>query len=98
MFGKAGFLLKPLKQPPYYVFEYEPSAWCMFGGVKTDKYCRLLNCEQEFVRGIYVAGTDNGSCYCMPYYDNEGAALGIDLTTGILAGTHAVKYIIAREQ
>lgn len=89
LFGKADYLLKAIKKEPYYVFEYEPSAWCTFGGVKTDEFCRLLNARGQVIKGIYVAGVDNGSCYCVPYYDNEGAALGLALTTGIIAGEHA---------
>lgn len=86
LYGKETFLLRPVKSPPFYVFEYEPSAWCTFGGVKTDEFCRLLDREQKVIQGIYVAGVDNGSAFCVPYYDNEGAALGISLTTGVLAG------------
>ncbi len=91
-FGKAKYLCKAIKKAPFYVFEYEPSAWCTFGGVKTDAHCRLLNKENAVIEGVYVAGVDNGSCYCVPYYDNEGAALGIAFTTGIVAGEQAAKY------
>lgn len=93
LFGKSEYLLKPLYQEPFYVFEYEPSAWCTLGGVKTDEFCRLLNSRQQVIDGIYVAGVDNGSCYTAPYYDNEGAALGLALTTGIVAGEHACTRI-----
>ena len=92
-FGKSAYLLKALEQGPYYIFEYEPSAWCTFGGVKTDDCCRVLNKEQEIIPGLYTAGVDNGSCYCVPYYDNEGAAAGLAFTTGILAGEQAVIYV-----
>ena len=91
-FGKAKYLCKAIRKAPFYVFEYEPSAWCTFGGVKTDAYCRLINRENAVIDGIYVAGVDNGSCYCTPYYDNEGAALGLALTTGIVAGEQAAEY------
>lgn len=88
-FGKAGYLLKPLEKEPYYLFEYEPSAWCTFGGVKTNDFCQVLNEEGEALEGLYAAGVDNGSCYTAPYYDNEGAALGLALATGIIAGEHS---------
>jgi len=91
-FGKAKYLCKAICKAPFYVFEYEASAWCTFGGVKTDAYCRLLNRENAVIDGVYVAGVDNGSCYCVPYYDNEGAALGIAFTTGIVAGEQAAEY------
>ncbi|WP_282923795.1 FAD-dependent oxidoreductase [Mediterraneibacter massiliensis] len=90
-FGKSSYLLKAIDKEPYYIFEYEPSAWCTFGGVKTDEYCRLLDADQNVIKGVYVAGVDNGSCYAVPYYDNEGAALGLALSTGIVAAEAAMR-------
>lgn len=84
-FGKASFLLKPVKQAPFYVFEYEPSAWCTLGGVRTDDRCRALTAAYDVIPGLYVAGVDNGSCYCAPYYDTEGACLGVAFGSGIVA-------------
>ena len=92
-FGKAAYLLRPLDHEHLTLFEYEPSAWCTFGGVKTDDHCRLLDAAQRVIPGVYAAGVDNGSCYCVPYYDNEGAALGLALTTGVIAGSHAADYV-----
>lgn len=92
-FGKAPYLLKPILKVPYYIFEYESSAWCTIGGVKTDSHCRALTPAGQVIPGLYVAGMDNGSCYCVPYYDNEGAAVGIAFTTGLVAGEHMVEYL-----
>lgn len=61
--------------------------------MKTDEYCRSLNADGEIIPGLYVVGVDNGSCYCTPYYDNEGAALGIAFTLGLVAGEHIAKNI-----
>lgn len=90
---KDSYLLKELTGDTYYVFEYQPSIWCTFGGVKTDAYCRALNASQEAIPGLYVAGVDNGSLYCSPYYENEGAALGTAYTSGIVAGEYMAQYI-----
>lgn len=87
-FGKAAYLMKPVRKAPFYLFAYEQSAWCTIGGVKTDEYCRALTPSGQVIAGLYVAGMDNGSCYCVPYYDNEGAAVGIAFTTGLVAGEH----------
>lgn len=95
-FGKAPYLLKQLKKAPFYLFEYEPSAWCSIGGVKTDEYCRALTPAGRAIPGLYAAGMDNGSCYCVPYYDNEGSAVGIAFTTGLVAGEHAAEYLKGR--
>ena len=87
-FGKNSWLLKPVAKAPFYVFAYEPSAWCTIGGVKTDAFCRVLDRKQKPISGLYAAGVDNGSCYCAPYYDTEGACLGLAFTSGITAAEH----------
>lgn len=92
-FGKAGYLLKPVLRSPYYLFEYEPSGWCTLGGVRTDAYCRVLSPDQQVIPGLYAGGVDNGSCYCVPYYDNEGACLGVALCSGIVAARQIIKEV-----
>lgn len=90
---KDSYLMKELSGDTYYVVEYEPSCWCTFGGVKTDAYCRALTPAQEPIPGLYVAGVDNGSLYCSPYYENEGATLGLAYTSGIVAAEYMVDYV-----
>lgn len=92
-FFKSSYLLKALKPGRFRVVEYEPSIWCTFGGVKTDAYCRALTTDQKPIPGLYVAGVDNGSLYCSPYYENEGAALGLAFTSGIVAADCMVKFV-----
>ena len=92
---KAPYLLHKLSGDTYYVFEYEPSIWSTFGGVKTDDYCRALTKDQSAIPGLYVAGVDNGSLYCSPYYENEGASLGIAYTSGIVAADCMLEYLNA---
>ena len=94
-FFKSSYLLKALSGDTFYVVEYEPSIWSTFGGVKTDDYCRALAKDQSVIKGLYVAGVDNGSLYCSPYYENEGASLGIAYTSGIVAGDCMVEYLNA---
>ena len=90
---KAPYLLHKLSGDTFYVFEYEPSIWSTFGGVKTDDYCRALAKDQSVIPGLYVAGVDNGSLYCSPYYENEGASLGIAYTSGIVAADCMLEYL-----
>ena len=92
---KAPYLLHKLSGDTYYVFEYEPSIWSTFGGVKTDDYCRALAKDQSVIKGLYVAGVDNGSLYCSPYYENEGASLGIAYTSGIVAADCMIEFLNA---
>ena len=94
-FYKAPYLLHKLSGDTYYVFEFEPSIWSTFGGVKTDDYCRVVKPDQSPIPGLYVAGVDNGSLYCSPYYENEGASLGIAFTSGIVAGDCMVEFLNA---
>ena len=94
-FYKAPYLLHKLSGDTYYVFEYEPSIWSTFGGVKTDDYCRALAKDLSVIPGLYVAGVDNGSLYCSPYYENEGASLGIAFTSGIVAADCMLEFLNA---
>ena len=94
-FFKSSYLLKALTGDTFYVVEYEPSIWSTFGGVKTDDYCRALPADQKPIPGLYVAGVDNGSLYCNPYYENEGASLGIAYTSGIVAADCMLEYLNA---
>jgi len=77
------------------VVESMPSIWGTFGGVKTDDYCRALTPKQEPIPGLYVAGVDNGSLYASPYYENEGASIGVAFTSGIVAAQCMAEYIKA---
>ncbi len=94
-FYKESYLLHKLGGDTFYVFEFEPSIWSTFGGVKTDDYCRVLTPDQKPIPGLYVAGVDNGSLYCSPYYENEGASVGIAYTSGIVAGDCMVEFLNA---
>ncbi len=92
-FYKSSYLLHPLTGDTFYVVEYEPSIWCTIGGVKTDAYSRAVTPQQEPIPGLYVAGVDNGSLYASPYYENEGACLGVAYTSGIVAADCMIDYI-----
>ncbi len=61
--------------------------------MKTDDYCRALASDQSVIKGLYVAGVDNGSLYCSPYYENEGASLGIAYTSGIVAADCMIDFL-----
>ena len=93
LYYKDSYLMKELSGDTFYVFEYEPSIWCTFGGVKTDAYCRAVTAKQEPIPGLYVAGVDNGSLYTSPYYENEGASLGTAYTSGIVAADCMIDYV-----
>lgn len=90
-FGKDAAFLKPVQTPPFYAFEYIPSAWTTIGGVKVDSCARAVDGNNTAIEGLYVAGVDQGSCYSMPYFTNPGACVGVALGSGMYAGTMAAK-------
>ena len=82
---KSPTFLKPIVKAPFYVVEYEPSAWGTLGGVRTDSSLRVLRKDLKPIKGLYAAGVDAGSLYCQPYYQVEGAAVGLAFGSGIYA-------------
>lgn len=97
-FYKDATFLTPISEGPFYVFEYEPSAWCTLGGVKVDDSLRVVNADNEPIKGLYAAGVDAGSLFTAPYYDNEGSALGLSLGSGTLAGRNMATYVESLEK
>ncbi|MDC7240784.1 MAG: FAD-binding protein, partial [Spirochaetales bacterium] len=86
LFYKSDYFMTPVTEGPFYVFEYEPSAWCTLGGIVVDDSLRVTDKDFQPIPGLYAAGLDAGSLYTSPYYDNEGSAFGLALGSGTLAG------------
>lgn len=84
-FFKNPIFLKSIEKGPYYVIEYEPSAWGTLGGLRVDSQLRVTNSNLEPIPGLYAAGVDAGSLYCQPYYQVEGTAVGLAFGSGVLA-------------
>ena len=94
MFGKQVELLQPIEgEGPYYLFEYNPSAFNTFGGRRTDHLTRALTSAYDVIEGLYIAGVENGSLYSSPYYDVGGTCSGLALASGRLAGQEMAKYV-----
>ncbi|MBR2208701.1 MAG: FAD-dependent oxidoreductase [Synergistaceae bacterium] len=87
--------LKPVKKAPFYVVEYEPSAWGTLGGLRTDSSLRVLNGSLKPIKGLYAAGVDAGSLYCQPYYQVEGTAVGLAFGSGVYA-SEVIKADLAK--
>ena len=92
-FGKNSVFLTKIDQGPYYVFQYQSSAWGTLGGVKVDDKLRVINADFQPIAGLYAAGVDAGSLFSTPYYANEGAAFGMSLGSGSVAGTEIANFI-----
>ena len=87
-------LLQPIEgEGPYYLFEYNPSAFNTFDGCRTDHLTRALTSAYDVIEGLYIAGVENGSLYSSPYYDVGGTCSGLALASGRLAGQEMAKYV-----
>lgn len=93
-YHKQPELLQPIEEGgPYYLFEYNPSAFNTFGGCRTDHLTRALKSNYDVIEGLYIAGVENGSLYSSPYYDVGGTCSGLALASGRLAGQQMAAYV-----
>ncbi len=92
-FHKASNFMNAIGEGPYYSYEYEPGCWSTNGGIKTDTHLRAIGDNSEYIPGLYIAGVDNGSMYNAPYYDNEGASVGLAIGSGVLVAKEIIKQL-----
>lgn len=94
-FFKDPAFLQPIEDDStaYYAFEYNPSAFNTFGGPRTDEQCRALDANSDPIPGLYVAGVENGSLFCSPYYAVGGSCSGLSQSSGRVAAKAMVEYI-----
>lgn len=83
--------LTAMTEGPYYLIQYNPSAWLTLGGIKTDEGCRALDANNDPVKNLYVAGAD-ADLWAVPYV-LPGSANGFCLASGWLAGVQAAEDI-----
>lgn len=84
-FGKRAENLLPLREGPFYAVRFCPLIIDTFGPVVTDSRMRVLGTDGAPIRGMYAAGVITAGWQGRDYY-LRGAALGLSLTTGLLAG------------
>ena len=87
-FGKPLKASKPFDTQPFYAVQIFPLARKNFGGVKTDKTCRVLNKHFEPIPGLYAAGEVAGMAggHINGRAGLEGTMLGPSLFSGRVAG------------
>jgi flavocytochrome c len=90
-FGKPLKLSKKFDTAPYYAIQMFPLARKNFGGVKTDKHCRVLDKHFEPIPGLYAAGEVAGMAggHINGKAGLEGTMLGPSLFSGRVAGAWA---------
>ncbi len=92
-FGKPLKLSKKFDTAPYYAIQMFPLARKNFGGVKTDKQCRVLDRHFEPIPGLYAAGEISGMAggHINGKAGLEGTMLGPSLFSGRVAGGWAAR-------
>lgn len=95
LFLKTPEFLQPIEDDSaaYYAFEYNPSAFNTFGGPRTDEQCRVLNADSDPIPGLYMAGVENGSLFCSPYYAVGGSCSGLSIASGRVAARAMAEYV-----
>ncbi|WP_304427141.1 FAD-binding protein [uncultured Adlercreutzia sp.] len=95
LFLKTPEFLQPIEDDSaaYYAFEYNPSAFNTFGGPRTDEQCRVLNVDSDPIPGLYMAGVENGSLFCSPYYAVGGSCSGLSIASGRVAARAMAEYV-----
>lgn len=88
-FYKPACFLQPVTTGPLYAFQYEPSAWVTIGGIRTNDHLQAIDKTGAPIKGLYVAGADNGTLMSAPYCDYEGYSLMCAYNGGRLAGKYA---------
>ena len=94
LFGKdAAFLFPMGGEGPYYAVQCDVRPYCSMGGVKVDAHMRVLDTDNQVIKGAYAAGTDSlGAIMDGVFYaDHFGIALGWAINSGYAAGEYAVK-------
>jgi len=94
LFGKDRCYLEPLRIPPFYAIQCDPSFLGTIGGIKINQRMEVMNKEGRPVPGLYAAGQDTGGWECDTYNPMlAGMTFGFALNSGRIAGETAAKYI-----
>lgn len=95
LFYKPACFLQPVAEGPFYALQYEPSAWVTIGGIRTNDRLQAIDAQGLPIKGLYVAGADNGTLMSAPYCDYEGYSLMCAYNGGRMAGMYAAEDIDA---
>lgn len=76
--------LAPLREAPFYAMKIWPGDLGTKGGLKTDEYARVLDCNEQPIPGLYATGNASGSVMGNSY-PGAGSTLGPAMTFGYVA-------------
>ncbi|HET6547347.1 MAG TPA: FAD-binding protein, partial [Solirubrobacter sp.] len=80
----------PLRRPPFWAIEVQPSITFPFGGVRVDAWGRALDRDGAPVPGLYCAGGDAGGL--------QGPRYVAGLVLGMVFGPRAVEAVVADKE
>jgi fumarate reductase flavoprotein subunit len=94
IFAKDRMYLIPLRTPPYYAMECHVHIYTTVGGIKINHHMEVLDSQEKPIPGLYAIGVDTGGWEEDTYnYILAGTALCFAVTSGLIAGENAAKYI-----
>ncbi len=99
-FSKRPALLKDyLRRGPYYAVKCRPTPYSTVAALDVNADINVLKTDGSVMNGLYACGNDSGGVLYSErdaYAQYGGVALGWALTSGRLAGIHAVEYLQTR--
>jgi fumarate reductase flavoprotein subunit len=82
----------------YLVGKFYLGAYGTVGGVRINKYCEVLDKDQNPIEGLYSAGSDANTIYGDSYnFTLPGNTMGFAVNSGRMAGESAADYIADTE-
>lgn len=90
-FGCLPEAMTPIENGPFWAATVNACAYSTAGGIAANYNCQALDADDNPIKGLYVAGLDNGSLYYRdyPYGLHGGMGQGSALSTGYTAAQHA---------
>ena len=94
-FNKNPKFLHPITgKGKYRVGKFYIAAYGTIGGVRVNKYCEVLDKDQNPVPGLYSAGSDANTIYGDSYnFTLPGNTMGFAVNSGRMAGEAIADYI-----
>ena len=80
--------LGPLTRAPFYALRCEAGDLDTKGGLKCDQFARVLNADNQVIRGLYAAGNTSAAALG-DTYPGAGATIGSAMTFAYIAAQHA---------
>lgn len=84
--------LGTIEKPPFYAAPMYPGSLGTKGGPRTNENAQVLDVRGDAIAGLYAAGNAMAAVSGPSYYGG-GTCIGLGVTFGYLAGTHAAQEV-----